>query len=165
MYFPIFALVETTTPATGDKCVGHRKLLYLEKLFAALLLAAPNVRVQQQQRCDSLVSSTQAPNANAKNMLKVLSGLRMLLEFWLPAAFRMGFLVRSCCWEGRQQGSGAMAFSTIGQCLLLLVQLLGVKAAKNEYVRTLSIAILFWQPWHSILQGVCFVEEACEAML
>lgn len=44
-YQPLLALLECTgIPATGSTMVTHRKVLYLEKLYAALLLAAPVVQ-------------------------------------------------------------------------------------------------------------------------
>ena len=44
MFFPVFALIENTEFVVGGKCIAQRKLLYLEKLFAALLLATPRVK-------------------------------------------------------------------------------------------------------------------------
>ena len=165
VYFPVFSLLETSTPAAGDRCVGHRKLLYLEKLFAAILLAAPAVRLLIRSRIQGLESGRENMAASLRTRLKIVKGLQILLDYWLPAAFRIGYLVRSCCWEGRQQGSCDLAHSATGQCLLLMIQLIGSKAANDPYCRTLSCAMLFWQPWHSLLPRVCFVEESNEAML
>ena len=49
-FFPLFALLENTDHAVGKAVHGHRRLLYLEKLFAAIMLAAPRV---SKQRSDS----------------------------------------------------------------------------------------------------------------
>ena len=38
MFFPIFALLETTTPEVGKSLCGKRKVLHIEKMCAVLLL-------------------------------------------------------------------------------------------------------------------------------
>jgi hypothetical protein len=43
-FFPLFALLENTDHAVGKPVHGHRRPLYLEKLFAAVMLAAPRVK-------------------------------------------------------------------------------------------------------------------------
>ena len=53
----------------------------------------------------------------------------------------------------------------MSQCWVLLVHLLADKDGKNEYVRTLSVALAVWQPWMDKIPAVCFVEESCEALL
>ena len=50
-------------------------------------------------------------------------------------------------------------------CLVVHVHLLQDWECKAEYTRTLSVALLCWQPMYSSLPGCCFVEESCEAML
>ena len=49
-------------------------------------------------------------------------------------------------------------------CLLLQVHLQDDWRARTSYVRTISLALLTWQPWMSRLPGCAFVEESCEAM-
>ena len=49
-FFPMFALLESPLHSTGVKVVAQRKLLYLEKLVASLLLATPRVRLQLDNR-------------------------------------------------------------------------------------------------------------------
>ena len=51
------------------------------------------------------------------------------------------------------------------QTFLLLLHLLKDADYKNEYVRTLSVALVTWQPWMSRIPAVCFVEEGYEALL
>ena len=44
-FLPLFALLECTgQPVVGDELCAQRRVLYLEKLVAALLLAAPALR-------------------------------------------------------------------------------------------------------------------------
>jgi hypothetical protein len=146
--------------------VGHRKLLYLEKLFATLLLAGPQVGEQLRGRLQSLNRSPGELSADLQTQRQTLLALEAVLTFWLPAVFRVGFLVRQSYWAGRDAGSGNLVYSVLGHCLLLLVQLLGpLNASKDNYVRTLSCALLTWVPWMAQIPGYCFVEECCEAML
>ena len=102
--------------------------------------------------------------ASGSNLLK---GLHSLLYFYLPALFSLGYKVRKLAWEGRVGGSvrGDLAREVLEQCLALHIQLLGDWDCKAEYTRTLSVALLCWQPTYSALPGCCFVEESCEAML
>lgn len=89
------------------------------------------------------------------------------MYFWIPALFSVGNKVRRLYWEGRIGGSarGDLARSVLEQCLLIHVHLLGDWECKAEYTRSISVALLQWQPSYSQLPGCCFVEEACEAML
>ena len=32
-------------------------------------------------------------------------------------------------------------------------------------MRTIAVALVLWQPFHSQLPAICYVEEACEALL
>ena len=97
----------------------------------------------------------------------LLQGLESLLDFYLPALLSLGIKVRRLYWEGRLGGAvqGNLAKLVLEQCLALHIQLLGDWQCKAEYTRTLSVALLQWQPAYSRLPGCCFVEEACEAML
>ena len=141
----MFALLEVADPMTGVKCVGHRKLLYSEKLFAALLVAGPPILGQLAGRLTGLTG--QAVDDKMLGYINALVGLQALLQFWLPAAFRMGYMVREASWNGRTAGGGKQVFSMFGQALQLLVHLLGVcSASRDSYVRTVSCALLAWQP-------------------
>ena len=79
----------------------------------------------------------------------------------------LGHGVRTLTWEGGLDGrvTGAHAKKVLTRCLVAQVQLLQDWECRTEYTRTLSVALLQWQPWHSSLPGCCFVEESCEAML
>ena len=97
----------------------------------------------------------------------ILQGLHTLLYWYLPCVFALGTMVRRLTWEGRpgQSTTGEVAKRLLGHCLAVQVSLQGDWEGKSEYSRTLSLALLSWQPWMSRLPGCCFVEESCEALL
>ena len=98
---------------------------------------------------------------------QVLHGLDSLLFYYIPLVFSLGYKVRKLTWEGGLDGTvkGDLAKEVLAGCLALHLQLLGDWECKAEYTRTLSVALLCWQPMYSTLPGCCFVEESCEAML
>ena len=92
-FFPIFALLESPLHAIGVRVVAQRKLLYLEKLFAALLLAAPKLKEQfhnkilQVQSAIEQGASDQVEQVKLKKLKNLLVGLQTLLCFYIPAVF------------------------------------------------------------------------------
>ena len=95
----------------------------------------------------------------------VLRALRVLLEEWLPLAYICGRKARACLWEGRAKGTGVMGKEVLMTCLLGLLQLRGDRAHTVEYVRTISIALIFWSKWHSRIPGACYSDESNESSL
>jgi hypothetical protein len=172
-FFALFALVENDGGIVGETILAQRKLLYLEKLFASLLLGAPLIRDQLRSRLLALqreVAGRSEPPTTGRPdvLLRLLQALQDLTEFWVPAAFRIGYLARCCTWEGRSLSSATMTLDLLEQTLVLLVQLTKSSttgATGDPYVRTISAALLAWQSWHSSLPGCCYQEETCEAML
>lgn len=170
-FFPLFALLETSIHVPGAKVVAQRKLLFLEKLIASLLVAAPRLKDQLQARIESVkvvVADDSIDSARLiknKKLLNILEGLKVLLQFYLPLVFRIGYLVRCCTWEGRPRGSGEVAKHVLQETLVTLVHLLNDAHAKNEYVRTIAVSLMTWSPFLSSLPACCFAEESCEALL
>jgi hypothetical protein len=174
-FFPIFALLHSTrTPVAGATISCQRKVIYLEKLFGAMLLAAPGVRgtlvsslAQARRRVEERARAGLPREPEEAGTLELLLGLESLVNFFLPAVFTIGHKVRSLTWEGQPGGTqrGDAARVVLEQCLVLHLALQRDFGCHLEYTRTLSVALLTWQPWMSSLPGCCFVEESCEAML
>jgi hypothetical protein len=97
----------------------------------------------------------------------LLQSLHALVDFYLPCLLVLGYQVRKLLWDGAVGGTvqGQLAKDTLAQCLAVQVHLTGDWGCKLEYTRTLSVALLTWQPWLSNVPGCCFAEEPCEAML
>ena len=104
IFFPIFALLDVTDPSVGQRVVAQRKLLYIEKLFACIMLGAPRLRTQLADRVKTielevtiLLADSKADAtllARRQGLLKILQALQLLMSFFLPAVFRVGYLVR-----------------------------------------------------------------------
>ena len=62
-------------------------------------------------------------------------------------------------------GTGQHAKDVLLKCVMILFRLCEGTKHKVEYVRSLSIALLGWTPWHSHLLGCCCIEEFSEASL
>ena len=170
--FPILVLLDPPSePVAGQEVRCHRKLAYIERMFAALLLAGQALRPRLVSGLTQIgaVFRDGVPSIREVECFEhsVLLGLHHLLCFWLPAVFSVGHKVRRCTWEGRPGGTvrGDTAKLVLQQCLGLMMQLQADWECKEEYTRSLSVALLSWQPWHSSLPGCAFVEESTEAML
>lgn len=169
-HLPVLAhLEENRAPQAGGSARSHRKVLYLEKLFAALLLCRGAVighleaRLRHLQRRPEGIRNCEYIDYAEE----ILYGLDDLLSFYVPTLLHIGYKVRECSWNGRPGGGvlGDTARRVLEMCLLVQVHLLQDRQARTEYVRTISVALLAWQPWMSRLPGCVFVEEAGEALI
>lgn len=175
MFFPIFALLDVQNPVAGQRVVAQRKLLYIEKLFAAILLGSPRFKSQLADRVSAIEGEVEMHMKSAlideaflgrrRGLLRILQGLQLLLSFFLPAVFRIGFLVRCCTWDGREENSSGSVQRLLEEVLILLVHLLDDQDCKNEYVRTIAVTLATWIPWNSRLPAAAYMEESCEALL
>lgn len=176
-FLPIIALLEGSGHVhPGDRVVAGRKVLYMEKVFATLLILAPEVRERLEARLAEVRDrgGSGAPGAAADpnrstssnapmespvseawmgQELVVLQGLHTLLYFYCPLIFQLGWKVRQCTWQGRptQSVKGDVAKQVLHQAFLVMTHVQGDTECKEEYSRTIALALLTWQPWHSKL--------------
>ena len=59
IFFPVFALLEHPDAVAGTVVVAHRKLLYIEKIVATLLIAAPRLSGQLKTQVEALAASSE----------------------------------------------------------------------------------------------------------
>ena len=98
--------------------------------------------------------------------LKCLLALKALLYSYCPALLALGVLVRECNWNGRSLNSSAAAKECIGMSIVLMMNIIpSEKWLGTEYLRTNTVALLFWSDWHTRALGCLFSEEYGEAML
>lgn len=62
-------------------------------------------------------------------------------------------------------GTGKQVKVLLERCLWLLCYLCHNCMGRVEYIRTISVALALWTPWHDALPACCHVEEMTEAML
>ena len=94
-----------------------------------------------------------------------LKQIRLLVTDYCPAIFGVGCMVRSCNWDGRTYGSAIYARTALQWVLCILLRLSPDDAHKVKYIKTFSLALLMWTPWHSATPGCMHSEEGCEALL
>ena len=145
----------------GDAVPTKVKLLHMEKTILALCLNAGTYLPRVQARFDVFaVAAQNGPLTDMQSKSKELFlGLKVLLNEYCPAAFRIGVLVRDCNWAGRDPGSGKNALAVLESCLLVMLSLVGDQWENVEYI------LVTWQRWHSRAPGCIHGEEYGEAML
>ena len=98
--------------------------------------------------------------------LKLWLALKALLYSYCPALLALGVLVRECNCNGRSLNSSAAAKECIEMSTVLMMNILpSEKWVSTEYLRTNTVALLFWSDWHTRALGCLFSEEYGEAML
>ena len=142
------------------------KLRHMEKTIVALFLATAAYKA----RLDSftqVVMSNLAELSHAQRLgLKYLLALKILLYSYWPSLMALGVLVRECNWNGPSLNSSAPANECIGMSTVLMINIIpSEKWLGTEYLRTNTVALLFWSDWHTRALGCLFSEEYGEAML
>ena len=98
--------------------------------------------------------------------LKCLLALKALLYSYYQALLALGVLVRACNWNGLSLNSSAAAKECIGMSTVRMMNIiLYEKWLSTEYLRTNTVALLFWSDRHTRALGCLFSEEYGEAML
>ena len=174
-FLPILSRLERDQPPrAGEQLHCGKKLRYLETLFGTLLVASWSVRDELESAWQMAAgelqteSSGESVTRNSEYCTdEVLGGLRALVQVWLPVVFSLGCRVRDCYWLGGPTGSlrGTVAKEVLGQCLAVVASLRQDWEAKEEYTRSLAVALQVWEPWMDRVPAKCFVEEACESLL
>ena len=102
-FFLLFSYITAPVFGAGARTYNHPKLIVIEKTIAALLLAAPHIRAQLQQKITTFEGRADQAALNTKDGLRKFRGLESLLNYCLLAIFVVGHLVRNCTWAGRRR--------------------------------------------------------------
>ena len=98
--------------------------------------------------------------------LRCLVALKALLYSYCPALLALGVLVRECNWNVHSLHSTAASKECIGMSTVLMMNIIPSEEwPSTEYLRTNTVALLFWSEWHTRALGCLFSEEYFEAML
>ena len=142
-FLPVLGHLEVDGRVSGVQR-SYRRVLFMEKMFAALLLCKDRVLdlVNAQLRT---TRDTEGPVSSGASLIQ---GLHELLTFYVPALFNLGYQVRQCTWEGRPDGrvKGDTARGILEHCVVLQTHLQEDWVGRTHYVRTMSLALLTWQP-------------------
>ena len=100
-YFPTLARLECVEEARdGAPVTLNRKVLFLERLYASMLLASADVKSALQQKLIDLRTARRLESRETMTptsiSLELLSALSDLLFFWVPAMFSLGVKVQEC---------------------------------------------------------------------
>ena len=166
-FAPIIKFLEQGWDSKGGAVVPMKiKLRHMEKTIVGLFLAttANKARVDSttQVRMGNLAELSDAQRLG----LKCLLALKALLYSYCPALLALGVLVRESNWNGRSQNSSAVAKECIGMSTVWMMDIIpSEKWLSTEYLRTNTVALLFWSDWHTRALGCMFFEEYGEALL
>ena len=141
------------------------KLRHMEKSIVGLFL----VTAANKARLDSttqVLMSNLAELSDAQRLgLKRLLALKALLYSYCPALLARGVLVCECNSNGSSMNSSAVAKECIGMSTVLMMNIIpSEKWLSTEYLRTNTVALLFWSNFHTQALGCLFSEEYGEAL-
>ena len=128
------------------------KRRHMEKRIVGLLLATAANKARLDSTTQVLMDNCRDLSDVQRVSLRCLLGLKALLYSYCPALLAQGVLVHECNWNG----SIASSTTAAKECIAMRTA---------EYVRTYSVAVLFWSQWHNRAFDSLFSEEYGEAML
>ena len=142
------------------------KLRHMEKTIVGLFLATAANKARLDSTTQVLMGNLAELSDVQRVGVKRLLALKALLYSYCPALLALGVLVRECNWNGRSPNSSAAAKECIGMSIVLMMNIIpSEKWLSTEYLRTNTVALLFWSDWHTRALGCLFSEEYGEAML
>ena len=142
------------------------KMRHMEKTIVGLFLATAANKARLGSTTHVLMSNLVGLSDAQSLGLRCLLALKALLYSYRPALLALGVLVRECNWNGRSLHSTAAAKECIGMSTVLMMNIIpSEKWLSTEYLRTNTVALLFWSDWHTGALGCLFSEEYGEAML
>ena len=167
-FLPIICLIERvhTDFKEGD-AIPTKVKLHMEKIILALCRNAGTYLTGVQAKLDAFaVAAQNGPLTDVPAKSKELHlGLKVLLKEYDSAAFSIGVLVRDGNWASRDPGGGNNALAVLESCLLVMLSLVGDPWENVEYIKTLVVALVTWQHWHSRTPRCIHSEEYGEAIL
>ena len=142
------------------------KLRHMEKTIVGLSVATTANKARLDSTTQVLMSNLGELSNAPRLGLRCLSALKALLYSYCLALLALGFLVRECNWNGRSLHSTAAAKECIGMSTVLMMNIIPSEQwLSTEYLRTNTVALLFWSDWYTRVLGCLFSEEYGEAML
>ena len=141
------------------------KLIVMEKISAALMLATPRILRRYRRKAQAATAISGRDTAHA-DRAAVANAVLHLLSEWCPLLLYLGHVVRECNWSGENNGTGSRAQEVLQLTLCLLRRLRrGPRDTLLKYKRTIMCTLLYNSKWHQDLAGQAHSEEFGEGML
>ena len=135
-FFPVISWLLKPFITLRTKIPCHRKLIYMEKVFAGLLLASNVLKGLITEARDRLSTLRRPMNLENTVAYQKIQSLYSLLFVFTPALWAIGYGVRECTWAGAALDSGKTARTVLEHCLLLLVWTQDVRKKYEEEGKT-----------------------------
>ena len=133
------------------------KLRHMEKTIVGLFPATAANKARLDSTTQVLMSGLVELSDVQRVGLKCLLAMKALLNSYCPALLALGVLVRECNWNGPSLNSIAAAKECIGMSTVLMMNTIpSEKWLSTEYLRTNTVALLFWSDWHTRALGCLF---------
>lgn len=142
-FLPFFAYVMDGDLKPGSKVYSNPKLFVIERTVACLFLSVQDIVPRITTRLNALKAIPGPRDAHMEDGIKALEALHTLLTFFIPSLFTLGYMVRTCNWDGRQADTGCLGRTVLYRCFMLISHIVGEGAHKTDYVRTLGVTLLY----------------------
>ena len=165
MFWPILTYLWKGLLPPGSTILSYPKLIVMEKIIAALMLATPRILRPYRRKAQAATAISGRDTAYA-NRAAVANAVLHLLSEWCPLLLYLGHLVWECNWSGENNSTGSRAQEVLQLSLCLLRRLRrGPCDTVLKYERTIMCTLLYNSKWHQDLPGQAHSEEFGEGML
>ena len=138
-FFPFFVSLTNGTLKDADKVPNHRKLIYIERLVAALVLTGHTYKQSLSVMCNRMKALPRPLALHRTTMKYLYDGLSMLLFQYVLASFATRHALRDTHWC--QETKGTCAHTVLKWCLHVIVHLTYGKEHIVDYVCTVCCAL------------------------
>ena len=165
VFWPILTYLRKGLLRPGCTILSYPKLIVMEKIIAALMLATPRILRPYRRKAQAATAISGRNTAHA-NRAAVANAVLHLLSEWCPLLLYLGHVVRECNWSGENNrtGSRAQEVLQLSSCLLRRLRR-GPCDTVLKYERTIMCTLLYNSKWHQHLPGQAHSEEFGEGML
>ena len=141
-FFPLFVFLTQGRLPSGTEVYPHPKLIYMERVMAALLVLASSCKPALERLKASTGDARPDMSERQRTTIALVKGMVVLLLEYIPALFLCGFLVRNCNLANQQNSDDAL--QAAHYAFHILVYVCWGAEHTTEYVRTLGVSFLFW---------------------
>ena len=119
VFWPILTYLRKGLLRHGSTILSYPKLIVMEKVIAALMLATPRILRLYRRKAQAATAISGRDTAHA-NRAAVANAVLHLLSEWCPLLLYLGHLVQECNWSGENNGTGSPGHEVLQLRLCLL---------------------------------------------